>query len=421
VRRFHRVNKKIVKEEELERSLGTRAVRVGQYPDMSDAHCEPIAVTSAYVFASAEDAAQRFSGAKSGNVYSRFTNPTVRAFEQRLASLEAAEDAVAFASGMAAITGIAHAWLSAGKNVVCSRDVFGTTLTAFRYYFGKLGVEVRVASLTQHDEWKGAIDERTGIVFLETPSNPVQQVGDIESTAAIAHAAGALLVVDNTALTPIQQNPLAHGADLVVHSAGKYIDGQGRCVAGVVAGPERLTRELRSVIRALGSSLGAMDAWMLLKSLEMLELRVRAIGDSAMQLALWLQERRGVRNVFYTGLPTHPQFALACRQQRGHGGVLSFEVGQAREDAWRMIDSLSLVSIATNIGDTRTMITHPASTTHGRLSPEDRRLARIGENLVRLSVGLEHVEDLIADIDGALTAMETTSLRRHHRQAKESA
>ena len=387
------------------RHLSTRAVRVGQYPNLSDTHCEPIAMTSAYVFASAADAAGKFSGAKRGNVYSRFTNPTVRAFEQRLASMEGAEDGVAFASGMAAITGIAHAWLAAGKNVVCSRDVFGTTLTAFCHYFGKLGAQVRVAGLTRLDDWRAAIDDDTAFVFLETPSNPMQQVADIPALAALAHARGALLVVDNTLLTPIHQNPLKLGADLVVHSAGKYIDGQGRCVAGAVLGSERLTAELRAVLRVLGSTLGAMDAWLLLKSLEMLELRVEAIARKAMHLAWWLRAHPKVGRVFYTGLVDHPQHALASCQQTGHGGVVSFEVGTVRESAWQMIDALKLVSIATNLGDTRSMVTHPASTTHGRLSPQERAIVGVGEALVRLSVGLEHESDLIADIGAALDGL----------------
>lgn len=378
--------------------LTTRAVRVGQYPDMADAHCEPIGMTSAYVFASAADAASKFSGAKKGNVYSRFSNPTVRSFERRIASMEGAEDGVAFSSGMAAIVGIAHAWLSVGKNLVVSRDVFGTTLTAFCTYFRKLGADVRVVNLTCLDEWRAAVDENTAFVFLESPSNPLQNVGDIYLIAQIAHELGALVVVDNTMLTPIHQNPLKHGADLVVHSAGKYIDGQGRCVAGVVVGSECLMRELRGVLRALGFTLGAMDAWLLHKSLEMLELRVNSISQKTLQLAHWLRAQHEVGRVFYTGLADHNQHALVGRQQTGYGGVLSFEVGCSRESAWAMIDSLQLISIATNIGDTRTMITHPASTTHGKLSPDERRVVGIFDRLVRLSVGLENEADLMSDI-----------------------
>ncbi|MBT2324124.1 aminotransferase class V-fold PLP-dependent enzyme [Variovorax paradoxus] len=389
----------------MHRRNATSAVRVGQYQDLSDAHGEPIAMTAAYVFTSAADAAARFSGAAPGNVYSRFTNPTVRAFEQRLAAMEGAEDCVAFASGMAAIAAIAHARLEAGCNLVCSRDVFGTTLSAFRSYFGKLGIDVRVVGLTRLDEWRTSIDERTRLVFLETPSNPVQHVADIGVVASIAHAAGALLVVDNTMLTPVFQKPLRFGADLVVHSAGKYIDGQGRTIGGAVLGAELLMDELRHVRRSLGSSLGVMNAWLLLKGIETLELRVEAANRSAGELASWATTQAKLGRVHYTGLPDHPQRSLVCRQQSGFGGVLSFEVGRSREDAWRWIDALELVSIATSIGDTRSMVTHPATTTHCRLSIEERRLAGISHRLVRLSVGLEHVDDLLADLEHALATL----------------
>jgi O-succinylhomoserine sulfhydrylase len=383
----------------------TLAVRTGQYQDLSDAHGEPIALTSAYVFRSASDAAAKFSGLVPGNVYSRFTNPTVRAFEQRLAALEGAQDGVAFASGMAAIAGIAHACLEAGHNIVCSRDVFGSTLAAFRRYFGKLGIEVRVVELTQTEAWRAAIDSRTRLVFLETPSNPMQLVGDIGAIARIAHAEDALLAVDNTMLTSMFQRPLALGADLVVHSAGKYIDGQGRCIGGAVLGSEALMSELRGVTRTLGSCLGAMNAWLLLKGMETLELRMKAIEQSTARIASWASAHRRVGSVHYTGSPDHPQAALARRQQSGHGGVLSLEVGTCREDAWRVIDALGLISIATNMGDTRSMVTHPATTTHCRLSAEERRQAGIGDNLVRLSVGLESSDDLLADLEQALSRL----------------
>jgi O-succinylhomoserine sulfhydrylase len=380
----------------------TRAVHEGHFQDFTDAHCEPVAMTSAYVFESAADAARKFTGAAKGNVYSRFSNPTVRAFEQRLAATEGAEDGIAFASGMAAIAALGHAWLQAGQNVVCSRDVFGTTLTAFRHYFGKLGVQVRTVDLTKLDAWRRAIDADTRLVFLESPSNPMQQVGHIRSIAALAHACGALVAVDNTMLTPVFQNPLEHGADLVVHSAGKYIDGQGRCVAGAVLGSERLVADLRGVLRVLGSTLSAMNAWMLLKSLETLDLRVRAASRSTGTLVSWLGAHARVGRVFYTGCADHPQRTLIAQQQAGHGAVFSFEVGRSQEEAWRFVDALKLVAIATNIGDTRTMVTHPGSTTHCRLSVDERRLTGIGDNLVRLSVGLEDVADLMADIDAAL-------------------
>ncbi|WP_092309781.1 O-succinylhomoserine sulfhydrylase [Cupriavidus alkaliphilus] len=386
----------------------TQAVRVAQFQDFSECFCEPIALTSAYVFESAADAATRFSGASSGNVYSRFTNPTVRAFERRLAALEGAEDAVAFSSGMAAIAAIAHARLGAGENVVCSRDVFGTTLTAFQHYFAKFGVDVRIVDLTDLPQWCAAIDDRTSLAFLETPSNPLQQVADIRGVAGIVHAHGGLLAVDNTMLTPILQQPLLLGADMVVHSAGKYIDGQGRCVAGVVAGSTVLMEEMRAVTRTLGPTLSAMNAWLLLKGLETLELRVEAIARSTQKLASWLKCRRDIGAVYYSGLQCHPQRTLVERQQCGAGGVLSFEVGNSRESAWAFIDALRLISIATNVGDTRSMVTHPATTTHGRLTSEERSRAGIRESLVRLSVGLESVDDLQADIDRALCALESS-------------
>lgn len=388
----------------------TRVLHEGHYYDVSDSYCEPIAMTSAYTFKSAAEAAGRFSGAMAGNVYSRFTNSTVQAFERRISALEGAESSVAFSSGMAAIAAAAHAWLVAGQNIVCSRDVFGTTLSAFGHYFGKLGIEVRVVGLTCMDEWRAAIDERTAFVFFETPSNPNQQVADIGGISALAHANGAHVIVDNTLMTPLNQRPLPLGADIVIQSAGKYIDGQGRCVAGVVSGRDDLMSDLRAVLRSLGPCLGAMDAWVLLKSIETLPLRVEAAGRSAERLAKWLASHELVGNVFHTSLPNHPQRELIQRQQRGFGCVLSFEVGQTREQAWRFIDALSLVSIATNIGDTRTMITHPASTTHGRLSTEARQLAGIGDQLVRLSVGLEQVDDLMADIDSALRVVGLTSI-----------
>lgn len=389
----------------MQRHMFTQAVRVGQYQDLASAHCEPVAMTAAYVFASASDAAKNFSGDTRGNVYSRFTNPTVQAFEQRIAAMEQAEAAVAFASGMAAIVAMAHAWVVAGRDIVCSRDVFGTTLTAFRHYFGKLGVVVRVVDLTDLAQWEAAIDDRTAFVFLETPSNPLQSVGDIAAIARIAHACGALLVVDNTLLTPVQQSPLRLGADVVMHSAGKYLDGHGRCVAGVAAGSERLMGDLRGVLRVTGATLGAMDAWLLLKSLETLPLRMAAIGGNALQLAQWLDASPKVHAVTYTGLARHPQHALALRQQSGHGGVLSFRVGTGRAQAWSVVDALRLISIATSIGDTRTLVSHPASTTHGKLPPAELRRTGIGEDLLRLSVGLENVADLMDDLDQALAVV----------------
>lgn len=396
----------------------TRVLHEAHYYDVSDVHCEPIAMTSAYVFQSAADAAARFAGTSPGNVYSRFTNPTVQAFERRVSALEGADDSVAFASGMAAIAALAHAWLCAGQNIVCSRDVFGTTLSAFGHYFGKLGIDVRIVALTQLDEWRAAIDEHTAFVFFETPSNPMQQVADIGAISALAHRHGARVIVDNTLMTALNQRPLQLGADAVMQSAGKCIDGQGRCVAGVVSGSAASMHELRAVLRSLGPCVGAMDAWLLLKSVETMPLRVERAGQTATRVAGWLATHPHVGRVFHTSIATHPQRALIERQQSGFGSVLSFDVGQTRDDAWRFIDALRLVSISTNIGESRSMITHPATTTHGRLSADARRLAGVGDALVRLSVGLEHPDDLIGDLDRALRS---TAANRDANMAANSA
>ncbi|NHQ85277.1 aminotransferase class I/II-fold pyridoxal phosphate-dependent enzyme [Iodobacter sp. HSC-16F04] len=390
----------------------SQVLRQGQFADYSDSFCEPIAMTSAYRFQSAEQAAARFSGAEPGHVYSRFTNPSVHVFEERVALLEAAEGAVAFASGMAALTAVMMAFAESGSNIVCSRDVFGTTLVALRSYFARFGVEVRVVGLMDYAAWEQAIDQQTRLVFVETPSNPMQDIVNIAVLARMAHAMNALLVVDNTLLTPIMQQPLLLGADLVLHSAGKYMDGQGRCVAGVVCGPLPLITPLRGVLRTLGFSLSPMNAWLLLKSLEMLSLRMVQINQSALQLASWLEHQQDVQAVYYSGLESHPCHTLACQQQAGFGGVFSFKAGTDRHDAWVFINALRLISIATNIGDTRSMVTHPASTTHGRLSAEERQQSGISENLVRLSIGLETSEDLIRDLAQALMQMRSARLPR---------
>lgn len=380
----------------------TQMLRIGQGIDVSDSFCEPLALTSAYCFSSASEAAARFGGTEPGNVYSRFTNPTVKTFEQRVAFLEEAEAAVAFASGMAALSAVVMAFAASGRNIVCARDVFGTTLTMLRQHFSPYGVEVRVVGMLDYDAWEKAIDSATCLVIVETPANPMQQVADIARLSRMAHAHGALLLVDSTMLTPVLQRPLRHGADLVLHSAGKYMDGQGRCIAGVVGGAEALMKPLRAVLRSQGACLSPMNAWLLLKSLETLELRMQRISASALSIARWLDKHPNVGSVFYSGLESHPCHEIACAQQAGFGGVVSFEVGTSQKEAWAFMDALQLISIATNIGDTRSMVTHPASTTHGRWSPEDRMHCGIGDNLVRLSVGLESLADLQQDMDLAL-------------------
>jgi len=380
----------------------TLAIRSNQYFDVADSHCEPIAMTSAYTYESAAAAAARFTGRAPGNVYSRFTNPTVQAFEARAAALDGAESGVAFASGMAAITGIGMAYLKQGDVVACSRDVFGSTLGAFRNYFGGFGVETRAVPLSNLAAWQAALDERVKLVFLESPSNPLLDVGDIPRIAQMAHAVGALLVVDNTLLSPMQQRPLRMGADLVIQSAGKHIDGQGRCLGGLVTGSQEKTRPVRDTLRTLGASLSPMAAWLLLKGLETLDLRVERASRTASRLAAWLERQPGVQAVYHTSLPSHAAHQLALRQQTGHGSVLSFRVAGGQEAAWQLIDAVRLISIATNIGDTRSMVTHPASTTHCRLATDERLRAGITDDLVRLSVGLEHEDDLMEDLEQAL-------------------
>jgi O-succinylhomoserine sulfhydrylase len=382
----------------------TLAIRSNQYYDVADSHCEPIAMTSAYTYESAAAAAARFTGRSQGNVYSRFTNPTVQAFEARAAAMEGAESGVAFASGMAAITGIGMAYLKQGDVVACSRDVFGSTLGAFRNYFGGFGVETRAVPLSNLAAWQAALDERVKLVFLESPSNPLLDVGDIARIAQMAHAVGALLVVDNTMLTPLQQRPLQLGADVVIQSAGKHMDGQGRCLGGLVTGSKDRIQPVRDTLRTLGASLSPMSAWLLLKGLETLDLRVERASRNAARLATWLEGLPGVLAVNHTSLPSHAAHQLAKRQQTGHGSVLSFRVAGGQEAAWQLIDSLRLISIATNIGDTRSMVTHPASTTHCRLTPEERLRAGITDDLVRISIGLEHEDDLMDDLEQALAA-----------------
>ncbi|MFD2644313.1 aminotransferase class I/II-fold pyridoxal phosphate-dependent enzyme [Pseudomonas japonica] len=383
----------------------TSALHSNRVSDLSDVFCEPLAMTSAYTFASAKEAAERFSGQQPGNVYSRFTNPTVQAFESRVAALEHAEGAVAFASGMGAFTALCHAFLQQGDNIVCSRDVFGTTVSAFSVYMARFGIEARFVDLTDLTQWQQAIDDRTRLVVLESPSNPLLKIGDIRAISFLAHQKDALVVVDNTLLTPVFQRPHTLGADLVIHSAGKYMDGQGRALAGVVTGSQRLMQALRGVLRTLGISCSPFNAWLLLKSLETLEIRMLRAQQSALELADWLSGQPLVSAVHYTGLPHHPQHALACSQQDGHGGLLSFEIVGGQPAAWQWIDELRCVARCTNIGDTRSMVTHPASTTHGRLDAEARHQAGISDGLIRLCVGLERVSDIKADLQQAFDAV----------------
>jgi len=386
-------------------SFATQAIRAGFDRSPYGEHSEPVYLTSSYVFDSAEQAAARFAGSDAGNVYSRYTNPTVAVFEQRLAALEGAEMAVATASGMAAILSMCMALLKSGDHVVCSRSVFGTTTVLFSRYMQKFGVEVSFVALSDLAAWSAAIQSNTRLLFLETPSNPLNELVDIRALADIAHSAGALLAVDNCFCTPALQLPLKLGADIVVHSATKYIDGQGRCLGGAVAGKKVLMDEVLAFLRTAGPTMSAFNAWVMLKGLETLALRMRVHCDNAMALAQWLEQQKGVDKVYYCGLPDHPQHQLAATQQGGFGGVLSFKVKGDRAAAWRFINAMRMVSLTANLGDAKSTIVHPATTTHGRLSPEERLQSGITDNLIRISVGLEDIEDIKADMQRGLAAL----------------
>ncbi|UTA49288.1 O-succinylhomoserine sulfhydrylase [Simiduia sp. 21SJ11W-1] len=385
--------------------LDTLAVRAGQLRSPEGEHGEAMFMTSSYVFDSAAAAAARFSGDDPGNVYSRYTNPTVRYFQERMAALEGGESAVATSSGMAAILSTCMALLKAGDHVVCSRSVFGTTNALFSKYLGKLGIHTTFVTLTDLDDWQAALTPATKMLFLETPSNPLCELADLSAISAIAKAQGALLVVDNCFCTPALQRPLSLGADIVVHSATKYLDGQGRCVGGVVVGRKEQMDEVLAFVRTAGPTMSAFNAWVFVKGLETLRLRMDAHCASAQALAEWLCEQPQVEQVYYAGLPSHPGHALAARQQRGFGGVLSFKVKGGREAAWAFIDGTRIFSITANLGDAKSTIVHPATTTHGRLSEQDKAQAGITENLIRLSVGLEDVDDLKADLQRGLHAL----------------
>jgi len=379
--------------------FATRAVRAGQTRTAEAEHAEPIFTTSSFVFDSAAQAAARFSGDEPGNVYSRFTNPTVRMFEQRLAALEGGETCVATASGMAAILSTCLGLLNAGDHVVSSRNIFGSTHILFQNILSRFGIEFDFVDLADTGAWRGAIRKQTRMLFLETPANPLTEIGDIAALADLAHASGAILVVDNCFCTPVLQQPLALGANVVIHSATKYLDGQGRCIGGAVVGDRELVgNRVFSVIRSGGPSMSPFNAWVFLKGLETLVLRMRAISESATKLAHWLSEQPQVERVYFPWLDTHPQHRLARAQQSAPGGIVSFDVKGGRAAAWKLIDATELLSITANLGDAKTTITHPATTTHGRLSEQDRARAGIGEGLIRVAVGLEDLEDIKADL-----------------------
>ncbi len=383
--------------------FSTLAVRAGHERTQEGEHGEPIFPTSSFVFDSAEQAAARFSGEEEGNIYARFTNPTVKIFEQRLAALEGGERAVATSSGMAAILATCMGVLKSGDHIVVSRSVFGTTVVLFNQFLSKFGVDVTFVSLTDLKQWEQAIRPNTKLLFLETPANPLTQIGDIRALADLAHQHGALLAVDNVFCTPALQQPLALGADIVTHSATKYLDGQGRAVGGAVVGSEALIGgDVYSFLRTAGPTMSPFNAWIFLKGLETLKLRMEAHTRNATALADWLQQQSQVSQVHYPGLESHPQYDLAAAQQQGAGGILSFELEGGKKAAWALINATEMISITANLGDTKSTITHPATTTHGRLSLEEKTLAGISDGLIRVAVGLEEIEDLKRDLGRGL-------------------
>ncbi len=376
----------------------TLAVRAGTERTQFGEHGEAMYLTSSFVFDSAAQAAARFSGAEEGYVYARFSNPTVSAMQTRLAALEGAQACVATASGMSAILSLAMATLQAGDHIVASNGLFGATQQLFGGILAKFGIETSFVPATELDAYRDALRPRTKLFFIETPSNPLTEVVDIAAVAAIAHEAGALLAVDNCFCTPVLQRPLALGADVVVHSATKYLDGQGRVLGGAIVGSKAVTDEVFKFLRTAGPTLSPFNAWVILKGLETLRIRMEAQSASALELARWLESQAGVARVYYPGLASHPQHELAMRQQKSGGAILSFELEGGRDAAWKVVDATRLISITANLGDTKSTITHPATTTHGRISPEARAASGIGEGLLRIAVGLEDIEDLKEDL-----------------------
>ncbi|MFZ2541083.1 MAG: O-succinylhomoserine sulfhydrylase [Gallionella sp.] len=378
----------------------TLAVHAGTVRSQFGEHSEALFLTSSFVFENAAQAAARFIGEQPGNIYSRFTNPTVTMFEERLAAMEGAEQCVATASGMSAILACVMGVLKAGDHIVSSRSLFGATVNLFNNIIKKFGVETTYVSATDVKEWQAAVRPNTKLFFLETPSNPLTEISDIAAISEIAKKCGVLLAVDNCFCTPVLQRPLELGADIVIHSATKYIDGQGRVLGGAVLGSKKNLEGVYQFLRTAGPTMSAFNAWIFLKGMETLKLRMEAHCTNALQLASWLETQPNVQRVFYPGLPSHPQHQLAMRQQKTGGGIVSFEVKGGKEAAWRVIDNTRLLSITANLGDTKTTITHPASTTHARITPEARAAAGITDGLIRIAVGLEAVSDIQADLRG---------------------
>ena len=381
-----------------ENKFETKAIREGYKTSQEQEHSAAIFLTSSFIFDSAEQAAQRFAKEEQGNVYSRFTNPTVETFQDKLASLEGAESCLATASGMSAIFATIMALSKAGDHIVASHGMFGTTTVLLNTIVNKFGIEVTFVDLPDLVSWQDSIQSNTKLFILETPSNPLGEVVDLRALSAISKKHNIILAVDNCLMTPALQKPLALGADIVIHSATKYIDGQGRCLAGAIAGSSELLEEISSFIRTTGPTLSAFNAWIVLKGLETLPLRMRAHCDNARQLANWLNDQPFVEKLHYLGLESHPHHQIAKEQQCDFGGIVSFEVSGGKKGAFRLINNTKMISITANLGDTKSTITHPASTTHARLSDDERRQSNISDSLIRISVGLEDISDIIADL-----------------------
>ena len=382
----------------------TRALHTGRHQTPAGENSEALFLASSFTFADAAQAAARFAGDEPGNIYTRFTNPTVQMFEERLAALEGGERCIATSSGMSAIQTLCMSLLQAGDHIVASNSIFGTTVSMFTDILPRFGVTTTFVALSDPAAWRAALTPRTRMLFCETPSNPLTEVGDIALLAEIAHEKkDRLLAVDNCFCTPALQQPLRLGADAVIHSATKYLDGQGRCVGGAIVGAEELLGgKVFDFLRRAGPCLSPFNAWVFLKGLETLRLRMPAHCDNALRVATWLQEQEAVEKVYYPGLPDHPQHELAARQQAGFGGIVSLRVRGDRDAAWRVIDNTRLFAITANLGDARSTITHPDTTTHHRLSPEHKKAIGVTPNLIRLSVGLEDSGDLIADLERGL-------------------
>jgi len=381
----------------------TKAIREGYRTTQEQEHSEAIFLTSSFTFDSAEQAANRFSKEDPGNIYARFTNPTVDAFEKKLASLEDGQACCATASGMAAIFATIMSLLESGDHIIASRNMFGTSIVLLNSIIPKYNIEVSFVDLSNLDEWQKAIQDNTKLLLLETPSNPLGEVVDISALSKIAKNNNALLAVDNAILSPALQKPLNLGADIVIHSATKYIDGQGRCLAGAVVSTEDIIEQVHGFIRTTGPSLSAFNAWIVLKGLDTLSLRMKAHSDNALKLAKWLELQDKVETVHYLGLESHPHHNIAKAQQSGFGGIVSFEVKGGKDTAFKVINATEILSITANLGDTKTTITHPGTTTHGRLSDEEKQKAKISDGLIRISVGLENVDDVIDDIAKGLS------------------